>query len=213
MLEHIADIKEVSEDTIEKYRDDDKFQNLARNKKKHDAFALATSLYGHKHSDHSFRPQKAKEKKIRKNNVHFSETIGQLKTNFSESEASTGNKIKNTECDQPEFYSLSKNYELYPVKKPRDFIPISGVTTDVILFDRKESSEYEEEVADKKRVMRERGVSTNLSNVMTKENMQKMKEDRRKTIELELASLRTNRNKERVSKVQKMRKLLELRNS
>eukprot|EP00090_Calanus_glacialis_P018829 TRINITY_DN29148_c0_g1_i1.p1 TRINITY_DN29148_c0_g1~~TRINITY_DN29148_c0_g1_i1.p1 ORF type:complete len:165 (-),score=46.11 TRINITY_DN29148_c0_g1_i1:83-577(-) len=143
--------------------------------------------------------------------VQFSQKVGKMDIdalNFQDEEVATEERGGNREANLMEYFALSKDYKLNPIKMPSDFLTLSGVTTDVILFDRKYSSEYDEEVAEKRNKMRESGISTNLSNVMTKENIQKLKENQRKSQEEELITLRSSNKKEGISRISQMKALL-----
>jgi len=198
-------------DHLEDYTDDEAFGKLAKNKQNHDALVLANCLYGTRVFVNSKNLTRIKEDGKKKGSLQFSQSIGEFNLDASiikDAEHNLYDKEEIIGVDSMEYYSLSKDYKLNPIKKPEDFSISSGVTTNVILFDRKQSSEYDEELREKINKMRERGVSTNLSSVMTKSNTEQVKENYRKSQEDEVAALRANNKKEGLSKVSQMKALL-----
>ena len=65
-----------------------------------------------------------------------------------------------------EFVSYTKSREIHTVKQPKDF----PQQTDLILFNRKSSSMYDENIEKNKEELIKSGITTNLSLLNTKEN-------------------------------------------
>eukprot|EP00092_Neocalanus_flemingeri_P002108 GFUD01002248.1.p1 GENE.GFUD01002248.1~~GFUD01002248.1.p1 ORF type:complete len:359 (-),score=109.63 GFUD01002248.1:67-1143(-) len=287
--------KETTKDQNDMYNDDVAFERHAKNKKKHDAVALANSLYGLRCFPHSkehlhlhvkasivdthIEPVDAhtepvdapvdtvspnvpcvkfdsmtilqttatnntvsentallddqkeentksgtttctlhrNKKRKKHNNIDFAQNIGRFMIDASLLDNIDGNTEEQIGKDEEiEYFALSKDYVLKPVKNHFDFVTsdakeqenMFGVTTDVLLFDRRLSSEYNEEFTEKRNRMREAGVSTNLSNVMTKENTKRIKEQQRLSQEKEIESLSTSNTNGFISKVAQMKAMI-----
>ena len=96
-------------------------------------------------------------------NIKFSENIGKLTVTRSfENTDSEPNDILNLE-----FVYYDKKHEIQIVKQPKDF----QVNTDVKLFDRKLSSMYDENIEKNRELLIALGVTTNISSLNTKENI------------------------------------------
>ena len=103
--------------------------------------------------------------------VSFSNTIGkqQVASDFNDYIVSVKSQIESptfevvTNC---EFVSYTKNREIQMVKQPKDF----PQQTDLMLFNRKSSSMYDENIEKNKEELVKSGITTNLSLLNTKEN-------------------------------------------
>ena len=126
------------------YNDDECFQRLARGRGFHDADLLAKVLYGKqikKKVDHADQEEKKtlKDRKVDKpdkHNVQFRNTIGKMKL---DSTILSGDEKE----DHFDYLWRSQDYSFQPVKsftKESD-----GVQTDVVLYDRRFSSEFDPE--------------------------------------------------------------------
>ena len=110
------------------------------------------------------------ETKLEKS-VSFSSTIGkqQVASDFNDYIVSVESQIESptfevvTKC---EFVSYTKNREIQMVKQPKDF----PQQTDLILFNRKSSSMYDENIEKNKEELVKSGITTNFSLLNTKEN-------------------------------------------
>ena len=131
----------------ELYEDDESFQRMAKGKgakghgKGHDAKLLAKVLYGKKVSQISEKAITDKqvnqdEKKKVAEHVQFKQTEGKFIINST--------LMKEEEEEESEYMSRSKDYTFQPVKTALDFLK-SGVQTDVCIFDRSVTSEFDEE--------------------------------------------------------------------
>ena len=124
---------------FEVYNDDELFQGMARGT--HDAVILATVLYGKQESKKSERPQTNlkngnKEKKNGRR-VQFRCGEGRFKIDPELLGEEDG-----------EYMSRSKDNTFQPVKTSLDFVKndqCSGVQTDVYIFNRSASSEFDTE--------------------------------------------------------------------
>ena len=120
------------------YNDDDSFQRLARGRGFHDAELLAKVLYGMKQCKIQDSKRPAQQPKHLK--VHFRQEKGSL---------SFDNSLNVEDCKDQEFEYLwrNKDYSFQPIKDLAEYCDECGdtVQTDIILFDRKISSEYDEE--------------------------------------------------------------------
>jgi len=132
------------------YDDDESFQRLARGRGFHDANLLAKVLYGTngRQSNYNERKNCESSEKIVKNkkcSVKFQNDIGKFKLD--------GN-ILNEDEDKNDFDFLwrTKDYSFQPIKNNADYIKNeeSSVKTDVFIFDRRYSSEYDPEHEDLK---------------------------------------------------------------
>ena len=202
-------------DMIKEYDDDAAFAKLAQNKKKHDAVALANILYGSSCSPRSIEQEPRNQSK-KTQQVHFAQDVGRLTIDASlldNIDGNTGDKEKDSLI---EYVALSKEYVMNPVKNQFDFVSLVGkgeqskfgAMTDVILFDRRQSSEYDEKIGEKRNKMRENGISTNLSNIMTKDNMKEIKEQQRLSQEEEIRSLLSSNKNGQMSKVALMKAII-----
>ena len=72
-------------------------------------------------------------------------------------------------CDfvEYEFVCYSKKREIMPIKNPKDF----SCKTDLILYNRKSSSMYDEKVEKNKEKLIKSGITTDMSSLNTKENI------------------------------------------
>ena len=72
-------------------------------------------------------------------------------------------------CDfvENEFVCYSKKREIMPIKNPKDF----SCKTDLILYNRKSSSMYDEKVEKNKEELIKSGIRTDISSLNTKENI------------------------------------------
>ena len=72
-------------------------------------------------------------------------------------------------CDivENEFVCYSKKREIMPIKNPKDF----SCKTDLILYNRKSSSMYDEKVEMNKEKLIKSGITTDISSLNTKENI------------------------------------------
>ena len=72
-------------------------------------------------------------------------------------------------CDivENEFVCYSKKREIMPIKNPKDF----SCKTDLILYNRKSSSMYDEKVEKNKEKLIKSGITTDISSLNTKENI------------------------------------------
>ena len=72
-------------------------------------------------------------------------------------------------CDivENEFVCYSKKREIMPIKNPKDF----SCKTDLILYNRKSSSMYDEKVEKNKEELIKSGITTDISSLNTKENI------------------------------------------
>ena len=72
-------------------------------------------------------------------------------------------------CDivENEFVCYSKKREIMPIKNPKDF----SCKTDLILYNRKSSSTYDEKVEKNKEELIKSGITTDISSLNTKENI------------------------------------------
>ena len=103
--------------------------------------------------------------------VSFSSTIGkqQVASDFNDYILSIESQIESptfevdTKC---EFVSYTKNREIQMVKQPKDF----PQQTDLMLFNRKSSSMFDENYEKNKEELIKSGITTNLSLLNTKEN-------------------------------------------
>ena len=103
--------------------------------------------------------------------VSFSSTIGkqQVASDFNDYILSIESQIESptfevdTKC---EFVSYTKNREIQIVKQPKDF----PQQTDLMLFNRKSSSMFDENYEKNKEELIKSGITTNLSLLNTKEN-------------------------------------------
>ena len=131
----------------ELYDDDESFQRMAKGKgakghgKGHDAKLLAKVLYGKTVSQISEKAIRDKqgnqdEKKKVAEHVQFKQTEGKFIIDST--------LMKEEEEEESEYMSRSKDYTFQPVKTTLDFLK-SGVQTDVCIFDRRVTSEFDEE--------------------------------------------------------------------
>ena len=120
------------------YNDDECFQRLARGRGFHDADLLAKVLYGKqiKKKDNDKEKNKIKEDKCEKHHVQFRSEVGKMKLDSS---------ILRDDEDEDNFDYLwrSQDYSFQPVKILNS--ECAGVKTDVILYDRRCSSEFDPE--------------------------------------------------------------------
>merc|ERR1712243_230219 len=120
------------------YNDDDFFQKMAREKVTHDAELLAKVLYG-KEVRNRKNPLERKNKE-----ENGSKTKGSVKFCQEEGKFSVDKSLlEEVEEEGSTLVSRGKDHSFLPVKELEDFQ--EGVKTDVVVFDRKTSSEYEEE--------------------------------------------------------------------
>ena len=121
------------------YNDDESFQRLARGRGFHDANLLAKVLYGKKAEALNAQDDNETKNKMlhKKCHVTFNSEVGNCKIDNTFSEPS------DTSFD---YLWRTKDYSFQKVKDIRDYSsPEDGVKTDVILFDRKISSEFDPE--------------------------------------------------------------------
>ena len=126
------------------YADDESFQRIARGKGFHDAKLLAKVLYGKKGAEKEKEMEKkeievAERKKVR--DVRFKENPGKFEIDP---------KLIADEEDSEDaiFVSRTKDYTFKPVKSVDEFVAAEesfGAETDVYLFDRSETSEFDVE--------------------------------------------------------------------
>merc|ERR1719481_1228396 len=131
----------------ELYADDESFQRMARGRGVHDAKLLAKVLYGNKVVKQSNNKTKEatkveSDKNNKKNKqIQFQEGEGRFVIDsslLSEDEDGEGT----------EFMARTKDYTFQPVKTSQDFVKLedsTGVRTDVCLFDRNTTSEFDQE--------------------------------------------------------------------
>ena len=124
------------------YNDDDSFQRLARGRGFHDGQLLAKVLYGKQvKQQNKIEEENKKHKTVMKNKhlkVNFNHEPGDLAL-----DQSLGSKEEN--CDDFEYLWRTRDYSFHRVKNCSDFVVESGVRTDVMLFDRRVSSEFDDE--------------------------------------------------------------------
>ena len=107
----------------------------------------------------------------------FSETLQKIKlcskiTTFAEVthgrvHVSEDFNIYDCDSEENEFVCYSKNREIMPIKNPNDF----SCKTDLILYNRKSSSMYDEIVEKNKEKLIKSGITTDMSSLNTKENI------------------------------------------
>ena len=123
------------------YNDDECFQRLARGRGFHDADLLAKVLYGKqiKKKEENQEDKQIKEEKCKKfvkHNVQFQVEMGKMKLDST----ILGEDEKE---DNFEYLRRSQDYSFQPVKILSS--ETDGVKTDVILYDRRCSSEFDPE--------------------------------------------------------------------
>jgi len=126
------------------YEDDETFQRMARGKGFHDAAFLAKILYGKKGSK-KVEDTVRKETKEKKSSVHVQFNCKEGK--FTVDSSMLGDEDKENDYEY-EFVSRTTDYTFKPVKTSSDFVndeELSGVKTDVYIFDRNDTSEFDAE--------------------------------------------------------------------
>ena len=118
------------------YNDDECFQRLARGRGFHDADLLAKVLYGKqiKKKEDYEEKKKIKEEKCAKHHVQFRNELGKMRLDST---------ILSEDENEDNFNYLwrSQDYSFQPVKTLSS--ESDGVKTDVILYDRRCSSEFD----------------------------------------------------------------------
>ena len=120
------------------YENDESFQLMARGKLYHDAKLLAKVLYGKAASRTKTKESSSlKEKKAErtKDKISFSCEPGTFSVDSSLVE----------ESEETNYVSRTTDYSFQPVKTPLDFNSDGVVKTDVLIYDRKATSEYDED--------------------------------------------------------------------
>ena len=125
----------------EMYEDDESFQRMARGKGVHDAKLLARVLYGKTSVRENEVGPKVKRKRQSDDHVHFK---------LGEGKFEVDSKLlqKEDNCEETVFMSRGKDYTFKPVKECSDFRDdgiCECVQTDIFLFDRSDTSEYDTE--------------------------------------------------------------------
>ena len=120
------------------YENDESFQIMAKEKVTHDGQLLEKVLYGKeaKHNEHENPGQK---KKIEKNgNFRFSFQKGSFSVDAS--------LLGDEESGHIQYVSRTKDYSFLPVKTQEDlhYGDLASVRTDVVVFDRHDTSEFDE---------------------------------------------------------------------
>ena len=125
------------------YESDESFQKMAKEKVTHDGQLLEKVLYGKdaKHENY----ESPKQKKRRKGNIRFSIESGSFSVDASL-------LSRDEESGNMSFVSRTKEYTLLPVKTQEDLThdDLAPVRTDVVVFDRRTTSEFNEEKEDLK---------------------------------------------------------------
>ena len=132
----------------ELYDDDESFQRMARGRGVHDAKLLARVLYGKKTAKKSEKSIKVpteenKNKGDRKGkHIQFKEVEGRFLI-----DSSLMSEEDEDDADI-EFLARTRDYTFQPVKTSQDFLKeddVGGVMTDVCVFDRNTTSEFDKD--------------------------------------------------------------------
>eukprot|EP00092_Neocalanus_flemingeri_P076126 GFUD01094379.1.p1 GENE.GFUD01094379.1~~GFUD01094379.1.p1 ORF type:complete len:170 (+),score=47.89 GFUD01094379.1:28-537(+) len=129
----------------ELYDDDQSFQRMAQGRGKHDAMFLAQVLYGKQENKTRNEPPKDNLK----NEIELKKTGGHVQFRCEEGKFRIDPALlEQREEEESEYMSRAKDYTFQPVKSCLDFVKneqCSGVQTDVLIFDRNASSEFDTE--------------------------------------------------------------------
>ena len=126
------------------YENDESFQIMAKEKVTHDGQLLEKVLYGKEAKHIKYENQGQKKKKEKKGNLRFSFQKGSFSVDAS--------LLGDEESGNMKYVSRTKDYKFLPVKTQEDLHhgDLACVRTDVVVFDRHTTSEFNEEKEDLK---------------------------------------------------------------
>ena len=124
------------------YEDDDSFQKLAQVRGFHDGILLARVLYGKQAvRDNQERREETNKERAKAKNVQFRREEGRV---VIDPAFRTSTQSLETESQEFDYLWRCQDYSYKPVKKISEYMETEeGVKTDVIIFNREDSSEFD----------------------------------------------------------------------